>query len=193
MNDANDIEFFKETQTASTLIFDGKILHVYKDDITLPDGKPAMREYVRHIGAVCVIPLTENNEVICVRQYRYPTASVMLEIPAGKLDSRDEDPLEAALRELREETGARSARVTPLGVFYTSPAILDEKIHMFLAEELTFGETSPDEGEFVKVVKLPINELAEMIMRGEVPDGKTQAAVMKAVYLLEQRKKESKQ
>ena len=178
---------FEEKMAGSELIFDGKVLHVYKDDITLPDGRPAMREYARHIGAVCVIPITDKGEVICVRQFRYPLAKVMLEIPAGKLDSKDEDPLEAAKRELREETGAISGKMTYLGVFYSSPAILDEKIHMYLAEELDFGETDPDDDEFIESVRVPLGELVDMIMRGEVPDGKTQAAVMRAEYIISHR------
>jgi len=181
----NDISKFKETQKSSQLIFDGKVLHLYKDDISLPDGKPAFREYCRHIGAVCVVPITDEGEVVCVRQYRYPLASVMLEIPAGKLDSKDEDPYEAAVRELREETGAVAKKITYLGVYYSSPAILDEKIHMYLAEGLDFGDTDFDEDEFLELEKIPINELVAMIMSGDVPDGKTQAAVMRAAYMRE--------
>lgn len=182
------LSYFEEKPVRSQSIFDGKILHVKKDDITLPDGKNAFREYVRHVGAVCVLPLTAEGEVICVRQYRYPTASVMLEIPAGKLDSKSEDPEAAVRRELREETGAICGRLTYLGHFYSSPAILDEKIHMYLAEELTFGQTDPDEDEFIETLRVPLSELVEMVMRGEIPDLKTQAATMRVAYLLEHRK-----
>lgn len=179
------ISFFEEKQTSSELIFDGKVLHVYKDSITLPNGKPSTREYIKHVGAVCVVALTDEREVICVKQYRYPIASVMLEIPAGKLDYKEEDPRAAALRELREETGAVCKEITYLGVYLSSPAILDEKIHMFLAKGLEFGETDPDDDEFIETVKIPLDTLVEMIMRGEVPDGKTQAAVMRTAHLLE--------
>lgn len=184
MENKNDIKKFEEKQVSSELIFDGKVLHVYKDDIALPDGRPSMREYVKHIGAVCVVPVTREGEVICVKQYRYAIGRLMLEIPAGKLDSRDEDPLEAAKRELREETGAVSGKMTYLGIFYSSPAILDEKIHMYIAEELEFGETDFDEDEFIEIEKIPLSELVRMIQAGEVPDGKTQAAVMRADHLL---------
>ncbi len=182
-----DLSFFEETCVDSHLIFDGKILHVYKDDIALPDGRPAFREYIRHTGAVCVLPLTDNGEVICVRQYRYATGSVMLEIPAGKLDFVGEDHESAVRRELREETGAVCGRLTDLGVFYSSPALMDEKIHMYLAEELTFGQTDPDEDEFVESVRIPLQELVDMVMRGEIADCKTQAAVMRVAYLLAHR------
>lgn len=183
----SDISKFKESMKSSELIFDGKVLHLYKDDIYLPDGREAFREYCRHIGAVCVVPITDGGEVICVRQYRYPVADVMLEIPAGKLDSRDEDPASAVLRELREETGATCKRLTFMGKYYSSPAILDECIYMFMAEELEFGETDLDEDEFIETVRLPIDKLVQMIMQGNVPDGKTQAAVMRAAHALRER------
>lgn len=184
-----ELSYFEEKTVASTEIFDGKVLHVFKDDVTLPDGKPAFREYIRHVGAVCVLPLTDEGDVICVRQYRYPTGSVLLEIPAGKLDAKSEDHEAAVRRELREETGAICGKLTDLGCFYSSPALMDERIHMYFAEELSFGETDPDEDEFVESVRIPLSELVEMVMRGEVPDCKTQAAVMRVAYLLEQRKK----
>ena len=184
MADKNELTKFEEKQVSSELIFDGKVLHVCKDDIALPDGRPSMREYVKHVGAVCVVPVTREGEVICVKQYRYAIGSLMLEIPAGKLDSKDEDPLEAAKRELREETGAISRKMTYLGAFYSSPAILDEKIHMYLAEELEFGDTDFDEDEFIEIVRIPLAELVRMIQAGEVTDGKTQAAVMRTEHLL---------
>ena len=182
------LEDFEERAVSSQLIFDGKVVHLYKDDITLPDGKAASREYCRHIGAVCVIPITDEGEVICVRQYRYPFAEVLLEIPAGKLDFKGEIPLDAVKRELREETGAVSTKLTYLGKFYPSPAILDECIHMYMAEELSFGDTDFDEDEFIEVVKIPLDTLVSMIIKGEIPDAKTQAAVMKAAYIRAARK-----
>lgn len=183
----NDISNFEEKQKSSELIFDGKVLHLYRDEIYLPDGREAFREYCRHIGAVCVIPITDEGEVICVRQYRYPVADVMLEIPAGKLDYKGEDPREAALRELREETGATCKNLTFMGKYYSSPAILDECIYMYMAEGLEFGKTNPDDDEFLETVRIPIDELVAKIMRGEVPDGKTQTAVMRAKYALSER------
>lgn len=187
-----DIKDFEERTLASELIFDGKVVHLYRDDIELPDGKTSFREYIRHIGAVCVVPVTKDMEVICVKQYRYAMGRVLLEIPAGKLDFKGEDPESAVRRELREETGALAGKLTYLGEFYSSPAILDERIYMYLAEELEFGENDLDEDEFIEVVRIPINELAEMICRGEIVDGKTQAGVMKALYIFENRKREEK-
>ena len=181
------LEALEEKKISSTPIFDGKVLHVRLDEITLPNGKSAIREYCHHNGAVCVIPITDEGEVICVRQYRYPVADVMLEIPAGKLDYKEEDPREAALRELREETGATCKNLTFMGKYYSSPAILDECIYMYMAEGLEFGKTNPDDDEFLETVRIPIDELVAKIMRGEVPDGKTQTAVMRAKYALSER------
>jgi ADP-ribose pyrophosphatase len=175
---------FEEKQKASELIFDGKVLHLYRDEIYLPDGREAFREFCRHIGAVCVVPVTDEGEIICVRQYRYAVARTMLEIPAGKLDSKDEDPKDAVLRELREETGATCKKLTYMGKYYSSPAILDECIHMFLAEGLEFGDTDFDDDEFIEIVKIPVDELVGMIMRGEIYDGKTQAAVLRAALTI---------
>ena len=185
MKDINkDIEKFIEKQTSSELIFDGKVLHVYLDGIALPDGNSGEREYIRHIGAVCVIPVTESREVICVRQYRYAVGEMLLEIPAGKLDFKGENTAEAAMRELREETGARCGRLTYLGKYLGSPAILDECIHMYMAEELSFGDTDPDDDEFIDTVRVPLDELVDMVMDGKIPDGKTQAAVLRAARML---------
>lgn len=176
-----------ETCTSSELIYDGKVVHLYVDQIRLPDGKPAFREYIRHIGAVCVLPITREGEVLCVRQYRYPFAKELIEIPAGKLDSREEDHVEAALRELREETGARCERLTYLGAYYGSPAILDEAIDMYFAEELTVGDMSLDEDEFLDLVRIPLSTLVDMVLAGEIPDGKTQVAILRVWEMLRRR------
>lgn len=184
-------EMLKETCVSSELIFDGKVMHLYVDQIQLPDGRPAFREYAKHIGAVCVLPLYADGTVACVRQYRYAHGEVLTEIPAGKLDSKDEDHAEAALRELREETGCTCGRLTYLGPLYSSPALLDEKIDMFLAEELTEGDTDFDEDEFIAPVRVPLAELVDDVMAGRIPDAKTQAAVMRVWELLRRRKEEA--
>ena len=184
----SELERMEERCISSELIFDGKVVHLYFDRISLPDGNEGIREYIRHIGAVCVIPLTENEEVLCVRQYRYPFAEILTEIPAGKLDSREEDRAAAALRELREETGAHCKKLTHLGKYYGSPAILDESIDMYLAEELTMGELDLDDDEFLDVVKIPLRDLVDDVLAGKIPDGKTQVAVMRAYEMLRRRK-----
>ncbi len=179
------MENLTEHTLSSELIFDGKVVHLYFDRITLPDGKEATREYIKHIGAVCVVPLTDEGEVVCVRQYRYPLGRTVLEIPAGKLDYKGEDTLEAAVRELREETGAICRSIEFIGKLHPSPAILDECISMYLARGLDWGETDPDDDEFIQVEKVPLDTLCGMICRGEITDAKTQAAVLKTKYIIE--------
>lgn len=182
-----ELESLREECASSRLLFDGKVLHLYVDQIRLPNGGMGEREYIRHNGAVAVLPLTDAGEVICVRQYRYAVGSVLTEIPAGKLDRIDEDPREAALRELREETGATCERLTHLGVYLGSPAILNERIDLYLAEGLTFGEQDLDEDEFLDTVRIPLEDLVEQAMGGELPDGKTQLAVLRVRELLRRR------
>ena len=169
-----------EKQTSREEIYDGVILHVVRDGVTLPDGKSAVREMCLHNGAVAVVPMLEDGRVAMVRQYRYPHGRVFLEIPAGKLDSADEIPEEAARRELREETGATAERITFIGDLIPSPAILTEVIHLYIAEGLSFGECEPDEDEFLEVEFIPLEKLYEMVLSGEITDAKTQVAVMKA-------------
>lgn len=182
-----ELQRLKEHCASSKLIFDGTVLHVYLDDIILPNGAHGIREYIKHIGAVAVLPLCENGDVLCVRQYRYAVEDILTEIPAGKLDSRDEDRQEAALRELREETGAVPARLTYLGRYLGSPAILDEKIDLFLAEGLTLGETDFDDDEFIDLARIPLSQLVDDALENRLPDGKTQLAVLKVWELLRRR------
>ena len=173
-----------EAAVSSEEIFHGKIVHLFRDQVRLPNGKITTREVMRHPGAAAVVPLTEEGNVILVRQYRYPFAQVMLEIPAGKLDP-GEDPLVCARRELTEETGYEAEEFVSLGVFYPSVAVMDEQIHLYLARKLTFRATNPDADEFLNVEQRPLSAMVEAVMRGDVPDGKTQAAILKAWYLLQ--------
>ena len=154
-----DFKNLQETQLSSQPIFDGDVLHIFKDTIRLPNGKQATREYTVHHGAVCILPLLENGDVLLEHQFRYPMGEVITEIPAGKLDYIGEDPASAALRELREETGAVAGELIPLGRFYPTCAYSTEVIHMYLARQLTFGERELDEDEFLNVFRLPLREL----------------------------------
>ena len=180
------LSYFEETTAESELIFDGRVLHVYRDEINTPCGGKSVREYCRHNGAVAVVPLTDDGCVVCVRQYRYALGRVVLEIPAGKFDYIGEDHEEAALRELREETGYTTEHITPIGALATSPALLTEMIYLYLAEHMTAGEVDPDEDEFLELVEIPLEKLVDMILRGEVEDAKTQAAVLK-VWAMKQK------
>ena len=179
-----DDKKLRERKVASHSIYKGKVLHLFVDDVALPNGKPAVREYVKQVGAVAVLPLTEENEVVCVRQYRYAHKKVLLEIPAGKLDSFDEDPELGARRELREETGAECETLIPLGGFIGSPAILTEVVHLYLARGLSFHAPNPDDDEFLDLCKIPLAELVDLVMAGEIEDGKTQTAILKAAEFL---------
>ena len=173
----------KEKLVSESTVFEGNILHVKKDIIELPNGAHSTREHVRHKGAVCVVALKDDGNIILEYQYRYAVGEVVLEIPAGKLDSREEDHLSAAQRELREETGAVAERWTYLGEYIPSPAILEERIYMYLAEGLTFGECDYDEDEFMTLTEMPLEKAAQMVLDGSLPDGKTQAAVLR-VYMM---------
>lgn len=176
-------EDLREGFVAREDIFKGKIVHLVRDTVTLPNGKSSTREMMLHNGAVAVLPLFEDGTVLMEYQYRYPMGRVVFEIPAGKLDAREEDPLEAARRELREETGYTAEKMTPLGVYIPSPAVLTERITLYLAEGLTAGESAPDEDEFLFTERRPLTELCEMVMRGEIEDGKTQTALLKTLLL----------
>lgn len=186
-NNISPLSSIEEKTLSSKLIFDGKVIHLHVDDILLPNGATGIREYCTHNGAVCVIPITSDGDVICVRQYRYAIGKPLIEIPAGKLDSINENPDDAVRRELKEETGAISGNITFLGVYYGSPAILSEKIYMYLAENLSFGECDPDDDEFLEVIKIPLDKLVEMVLNGEIEDGKTQSAVLRAKAIISKR------
>ena len=168
-----------ETKIDSEKVFDGRIISVFKDTVTLPGGKTATREVVRHRGATCVVPITDEGEILAVRQYRYAIGQVMLEIPAGKLDP-GEPPESCALRELAEETGYTAKDYTFLGKFYPTPGYCSEIIYLYLAENLSYVGQNLDPDEFVEVKKIPLDTLVKMVMDNEVFDAKTVVAILKA-------------
>jgi ADP-ribose pyrophosphatase len=179
-----DFKNLVEVKTGSEEIFDGVILHVFKDTVALPNGHPATREVIRHVGAVGVIPVTEDGKVIIERQFRYPLNRVIVEIPAGKLDSFTEDRLSAAKRELEEETGYTAEEWIPMGDYYPTPAYCDERITLYLAKGLRLGQRHLDEDEFLNFEAVPLAALVEDVMSGRITDGKTQVAVLKAARML---------
>ena len=184
MNNRSNEENLKEKMIQSRTVFTGRILTVNEDTVLLPNGRTSGREVIRHIGAVCVIPVTEDGCAIVERQYRYPLDEVITEIPAGKLDRKEEDFLEAGKRELREETGYSADKWTELGIFHPAAAYSDERIMMYLAEGLHLGDRELDEDEFLDVEKVPLTELVSDVMAGKISDSKTQVAVLKAARIL---------
>ncbi len=174
-----------EKHISTEEIFDGTILHLVNDTIELPNGKQAHREVIRHVGAVCVVPLTDNGEVIMERQYRYAVGETIFEIPAGKLDSKSEDPESAIRRELKEETGYIAGKLIHLGYFYPACAYSDEKINMYLATELIEDERALDEDEFINLERMKLEDVVKLVVEGKVPDLKTQAAIMRVMYMKE--------
>lgn len=177
-------EALREVRTGSEEIFNGVILHVQRDTVRLPNGNETIREVIRHIGAVCVIPVLDNGDVIMERQYRYPLDQVILEIPAGKLDAKEENRFSAIQRELREETGYTAGKWTEIGGFYPAPAYSDEYITMYLAQDLKKGDRHLDDDEFLDVHTVPLKVLVEDVMAGKITDAKTQVCILKAARLL---------
>lgn len=175
----------EEKTVSSELAYQGRILKITKDTALLENGTEALREVVHHNGGVCVVPLTEQGEVLLVRQYRYPHHCTTLEVPAGKRE-QDEDILACGTRELHEEVGATADEMTYLGKLYPTPAYATEVIYMYLATGLHFSQQNLDADEFLDVVKLPLEEAIALVQRDEMPDAKTQIALMRA-YLLQKK------
>ena len=175
----------QEKTTASNRTYEGKIFYITKDTAELEDGRQVQRDVVHHSGGVCVVPLTEKGTVLMVKQFRYPMQQVTLEIPAGKLEA-GEDPADCGRRELREEAGRTCGKYTPLGKLFPTPAYDTEVIHMYLAQELSAPEAQDlDDGEFLDVTELPLEQAVQMVMDGEIPDAKTQIALLKTYVLLQ--------
>ena len=164
--------------------FRGKIINLRVDQALLPNGNTAPREVVEHPGGVCVAALTDKQELLFVRQFRYPYGEVLLELPAGKLDRSGEDPLEGGKRELLEETGATAQTYRSLGRLYPSPGYCDEIIYLYLAEDLIFGDARPDDDEFLECERIPLDRAVDMVLNNEITDAKTQTAVLKVAALV---------
>jgi ADP-ribose pyrophosphatase len=171
-----------ETTLERRVVYEGRIITVRNDLAQLPNGLPCQREVIEHPGGVTVAALTAARELLFVRQFRYPYGRVLLELPAGKLE-RGEDPLLAGQRELLEETGAAAAQYESLGLFYPTPGYCGEVIHMYLARDLQFSAPHPDDDEFLTCERIPLAAAVQMVLRGEIPDGKTQAAVLKCAWI----------
>lgn len=172
-----------ENQLTSTEIFKGKIFTVTTDTVRLEDGTEACREIVHHHGGACILPLFENGDICLVRQFRYAFGKELWELPAGKLEA-DEDPFAAAKRELTEECGLTADRFFDLGELYPTVGYCTETIYMWAAAGLHPAPMHLDEGEFLTPQRVPLEQAFGMVMRGEIQDGKTVAAILKAKALL---------
>lgn len=173
----------EEKTIESQQVYKGPIFAINHDIVEIEDGSHAVRDVLIHHGGVCVIPITENNEIYMVRQFRYPFRTATLEVPAGKLE-QGEDHGVCGKRELLEETGCTCTEYIYLGEMYPTPAYNSEITHMYLARGLKFEKQALDEGEFLDVVTLPMDKALKMVMDGEIPDGKTQLIILKAARLL---------
>lgn len=170
---------FEEKRISSERIYEGAILNLRKDTVTAPKGT-AYREIVEHNGAVAIIPITHQGKLVMVKQFRYPSGKVILEIPAGKIDKSETDPQLTAERELREETGYTAEKLHYLGKINPSVAYTEEVIHLYAATGLTPGETDFDDDEALDIMEYDFKEAYEMAASGKLVDAKTIAAIFMA-------------
>ena len=166
-----------ETLVRRKTVYRGRSVDLNVDEVRLPNGKNASREYLDHPGAVGVVPFLDAKTVILVRQYRHPVWRVTLEIPAGKLD-KGERPLRCLERELQEETGYAARRIKPLLNYWPTPAFANEVRHLYTAEDLIPGKFGPDEDEFLEVVPMAFREALGLVRRGKIMDSKTVIALL---------------
>jgi ADP-ribose pyrophosphatase len=169
---------------SSRRVYSGRVLNLDIDEVRFPDGSEGELEIIRHPGASAILPFLsdprgEDPQILLIKQYRYAAETFLYEIPAGRLDP-GEEPLACARRELLEETGCTAARIEPLYTFYTTPGFIDEKIHAFIATELTQGETGREADEFMTVETMTLSRALELIQKGEIRDGKTALVVLYA-------------
>ncbi len=172
-----------EKTLESKTVYEGPIFTITHDTVQLGDGSRSTRDVLLHNGGVCVIPVTDNNEIYMVRQFRYPFRTVTLEVPAGKLEA-GEDHSVCGRRELLEETGFVCSEFIYLGETYPTPAYNSEIVHMYLARGLEYQKQCLDEGEFLEVDKIPLSDAVKMVMNSEIKDSKTQLIILKAARIL---------
>ena len=174
----NDDKNLIEKEISSERVFDGVLLHVRKDEVELPNGHKSVREWIKHPGASSVIPLLPDNQIILVKQFRYPVGQVTLEVPAGKLDKVNEDPIVCAERELSEETGYTAGKIWKLTTIATTVGFSNEFIHLYAAKDLTPGKQHPDDDEFINTVKMPLTAALQLVESGKIIDAKSIISIL---------------
>ena len=179
----SDAADFSETSLASETVYDGDLLHVFRDRVRLPDGTEAAREYIRHPGAVTVIAFLDERTLLFERQFRYPMRRHFIELPAGKIE-KGEDPLATAKRELREECGYEAAAWRHLATLHPCIGYADERIELYLARELTHVGHALDAGEFLEVFPLTVDEALEWVRQGRITEAKAITGLLWADKLL---------
>lgn len=173
----------EEKTISSESVYNGKIFKITKDIALLENGKEALREVVHHSGGVTIIAVTDNEEILMVRQYRYPHRKAMLEIPAGKLEP-GESHYDCGKRELLEETGCTCKKYEYLGEIIPTPAYVSEVIHLYIASGLEFSKQKLDDDEFLEVERIPLDTAVEMVLNGKIADSKTQIGILKAWHII---------
>ncbi|MFZ5597267.1 MAG: NUDIX domain-containing protein [Bacillota bacterium] len=168
-----------EKRLSSKIVYRGKILNLRVDSVELPNGRTASREVVEYAGAVAIVPFIEKDEILLVRQYRYPVGKLLLEVPAGKMEE-GEDPGETAARELIEETGYRAGEIKFLFSYYSTPGFTNEKMYLYMARNLTYVGERPDEDEFVQAERVTMEKALEMIKGGGICDAKSIVGILAA-------------
>jgi len=166
------------------IIYDGFVLRLSVYDIELPSGKKSEREVVSHKGAIAIVPLTPENDVILIKQFRSATREFMIEIPAGILEPH-EDPIEGAQRELREETGYSTDTITPIQGIHPTPGYSNEYIHLFLAQDLKIDPLPQDDEEDIEIVQLPLEDAIQQIIQGDITDAKTVSGLFRAWHQIQ--------
>lgn len=181
----SDTSELKETKINSKKVFTGRLLHVFSDEVRLPDGNTSTREYIKHPGAAAVVPVFENGDIMMIKQFRYPLDQTFYEVPAGKIDSGEEVEKTAA-RELQEETGLITENLHYLDPFHPSIGYTDEVIHLFCAWDITITDSNIDDEEFIQTLRMPFKKAVQLVYEGTITDGKSMVSLLLAWHWWQQ-------